>query len=91
MNKKFYIEVDEKGNEVKRTQTVHEHVDLQELSEQEKIDVFYQATAELLSKTQKVNMLFDEVVNSVNISDLYENQDYLDGLTNILLAKEMLK
>lgn len=89
--KKYYIEIDEKGKEVKRTQTVHEHIDLQELNEQEKIDVFYQATAELLSKVQKVNMLFDELANSVNISDLYKNQACLDGLTNILLVKEMLK
>lgn len=89
--KKYYIEEDENGNEVKRVQTVHEHIDLQELNEQEKIGVFYQATAELVSKVQKVNMLFDEVVNSVNISDLYENQAYSDGLTNILLMKEMLK
>lgn len=89
--KKYYIEVDESGIETKRTQTVHEHIDLQELNEQEKIDVFYQATAELLGKVQKVNMLFDEVVNNVNISDLYEKQAYLDGLTNILLVKEMLK
>lgn len=89
--KKYYIEINEEGIETKRVQTVHEHIDLQELNEQEKIDVFYQATAELLGKVQKVNMLFDEVVNNVNISDLYENQAYLDGLTNILLVKEMLK
>ena len=91
MNKKFYIEVDENGNEVKRKQTIHEHAELKELSKEEKLEVFYQATAELLSKTQKVNMIFDEVVNSIDISDLYENQSYLDGLTNILLVKEILK
>lgn len=88
--KRYYIEIDDDGNETKRKQTVHETIEMKELNLEEQLDVFYEATAEMLSKVRKVNMMFDEIVQ-VPVNDLMNNQTFKDALDNINASKEFLK
>lgn len=89
MIKKYYIE-EENGKEIKRKQTIHEAVEIKKLKPKEQLDVFYEATAELLSKVRKVNAMFDEVKVSDEWHNLISNQVFMDALNNIATVKEFL-
>lgn len=89
MIKKFYIE-EKDGKETKRKQTIHEAVEIKELKPKEQLEVFYEATAELLSKVRKVNAMFDEVKVSDEWHNLTSNQIFMDALNNIATVKEFL-
>lgn len=89
MIKRYYIE-EENGKEIKRKQTIHEAVEIKELKPKEQLEVFYEATAELLSKVRKVNTMFDEVKVSDEWHNLTSNQVFMDALNNIATVKEFL-
>ena len=89
MIKKYYIE-EKDGKEVKRKQTIHEAVEIKELKPKEQLEVFYEATAELLSKVRKVNVMFDEIKVSDEWHNLTSNQVFMDALNNINTVKEFL-
>lgn len=89
MLKRYYIE-EEDGKEIKRKQTIHEAVEIKELKPKEQLEVFYEATAELLSKVRKVNMMFDEIKVSDEWHNLTSNQVFMDALNNINAVKEFL-
>lgn len=89
MIKKFYIE-EKDGKEIKRKQTIHEAVEIKELKPKEQLDVFYEATAELLSKVRKVNAMFDEVKASDEWHNLTSDKVFMDALNNIATVKEFL-
>lgn len=89
MIKRYYIE-EKDGKEIKRKQTIHEVVEIKELKPKEQLEVFYEATAELLSKVRKVNAMFDEVKVSDEWHNLTSNQVFMDALNNIATVKEFL-
>lgn len=89
MLKRYYIE-EEDGKEIKRKQTIHEAVEIKELKPKEQLEVFYEATAELLSKVRKVNVMFDEIKVSDEWHNLTSNQVFMDALNNINTVKEFL-
>ena len=89
MIKRYYIE-EEDGKEIKRKQTIHEVVEIKELKPKEQLEVFYEATAELLSKVRKVNDMFDEIKVSDEWHNLASNQVFMDALNNISTVKEFL-
>lgn len=56
--RRYFVEVDDKGNETKRTLTTfQEQDDLETMSLLELSEVYYQATAELSSKARKITMI----------------------------------
>lgn len=56
--RKYYIEIDDKGNETKRTLTTfQEQDDFESMSLLELSEVYYQASAELSSKARKITMI----------------------------------
>lgn len=64
MNKKYYIEVNEKGEEVKRTLTTTNDVDnFLEFSLDEMLDIYYQVSAELSSKARKLDLVENYIAN----------------------------
>lgn len=89
MIKKYYIE-EKDGKEIKRKQTIHEAVEIKELKPKEQLEVFYEATAELLSKVRKVNAMFDEIKTSNEFHDSTSIQIFVDALNNIESVKEFL-
>lgn len=56
--RRYFVEVDDKGNETKRTLTTfQEQDDFESMSLLELSEVYYQATAELSSKARKISMI----------------------------------
>lgn len=64
MNKKYYIEVNEKGEEVERKLTSTNDVDnFLEFSLDEMLDIYYQVSAELSSKARKLDLVENYIAN----------------------------
>lgn len=95
--RKYYIEVDDKGNETKRTLTTfQEQDDLESMSLLELSEVYYQASAELSSKARKITMLERLIREHPDETDYLEPKDneielnFLEGGNNIAEAMEEL-
>lgn len=66
MIKRYYIEETD-GKETKRTLTTFNELDdMRNYSDNEIQEMYYEATAEVLSKARKVDMLLDELIGRYN-------------------------
>lgn len=54
--KRYYIEEDDNGKEVKRKLTTFDNDDLTQLSDDELLGVYYQSTAEFYSKALRIKI-----------------------------------
>lgn len=54
--KRYYIEEDDNGKEVKRKLTTFDNDDLTQLSDDELLEVYYQSTAEFYSKARRIKI-----------------------------------
>lgn len=94
--RRYFVEVDDKGNETKRTLTTfQEQDDLESMSDLELTEVYYQATAELSSKARKITMieklLEKRVFPNHNTAEGREIElNLIEGGNNILDAQEEL-
>lgn len=94
--RRYFVEVDDKGNETKRTLTTfQEQDDLETMSDLELTEVYYQATAELSSKARKITMieklLEKRVLPNHNTAEGREIElNLIEGGNNILDAQEEL-
>lgn len=78
MNKKYYIEVNEKGEEVERKLTTHNDVDnFLEFDLDEMLDIYYQVSAELSSKARKLDLVQNYVINILGDKTLNKDQEQL--------------
>lgn len=94
--RKYYIEVDDKGNETKRTLTTfQEQDDLESMSLLELSEVYYQASAELSSKARKITML-ERLIQEKRAIDFFTPErreielNFIEGGNNIAEAMEEL-
>lgn len=94
--RKYYIEVDDKGNETKRTLTTfQEQDDLESMSLLELSEVYYQASAELSSKARKITML-ERLIQEKRAIDFFTPEgreielNFIEGSNNIAEAMEEL-
>lgn len=75
MIKKYYVEVNEKGEEVKRTLTTSNDVDnFLEFSLDEMLDIYYQVSAELSSKARKLDLVENYIINISKDNDFTKEQ-----------------
>lgn len=66
MIKRYYIEETD-GKETKRTLTTFNELDdMRNYSDNEIQEMYYEATAEVLSKARKIDMLLDELIGRYN-------------------------
>lgn len=66
MIKRYYIE-ETNGKETKRTLTTFNGLDdMRNYSDNEIQEMYYEATAEVISKARKVDMLLDELIGRYN-------------------------
>lgn len=78
MNKKYYIVVNEKGEEVERKLTTTNDVDnFLEFSLDEMLDIYYQVSAELSSKARKLDLVQNYVINILGDKALNKDQEQL--------------
>lgn len=78
MNKKYYIEVNEKGEEVERKLTSTNDVDnFLEFSLDEMLDIYYQVSAELSSKARKLDLVENYITNTSKGKELTKEQKRL--------------
>lgn len=78
MNKKYYIVVNEKGEEIERKLTTHNDVDnFLEFSLDEMLDIYYQVSAELSSKARKLDLVQNYVINILGDKALNKDQEQL--------------
>lgn len=92
--RKYYIEVDDKGNETKRTLTTfQEQDDLESMSLLELSEVYYQATAEFSSKARKISMI-ERLIQEKRAIDFFTPEgreielNFIEGGNNIAEAME---
>lgn len=93
--RKYYIEVDDKGNEVERKLTTfNELEDLESMDLDELAEVYYTATAELYSKARKVVLiesLLKKLHEEVPSEDWEAKASIMHEATdNIILTQEAL-
>lgn len=75
MIKKYYVEINEKGEEVKRTLTTSNDVDnFLEFSLDEMLDIYYQVSAELSSKARKLDLVENYITNISKGKELTKEQ-----------------
>ena len=85
--KRYYVEENDNGEEVKRKLTIFDNDDLTQLSDDELLTVYYESTAEFYSKARKITRIEKEIENR----DVYltDNEDTLVFAgSNILEAIE---
>lgn len=59
--KRYYIEEDDNGKEVKRKLTTFDNDDLTQFSDDDLLEVYYQSTAEFYSKARKITNIEKEI------------------------------
>lgn len=78
MNKKYYIVVNEKGEEVERKLTTTNDVDnFLDFDLDEMLDIYYQVSAELSSKARKLDLVQNYVINILGDKALNKDQEQL--------------
>lgn len=78
MIKKYYVKVNEKGEEIERKLSTHNDIDnFMEFSKDEMLDMYYQASAELSSKARKVDLIEGYLNNAFKDDLLTKDQDEL--------------
>lgn len=78
MNKKYYIVVNEKGEEIERKLTTTNDVDnFLEFDLDEMLDIYYQVSAELSSKARKLDLVQNYVINILGDKALNKDQEQL--------------
>lgn len=78
MDKKYYIVVNEKGEEIERKLTTTNDVDnFLEFSLDEMLDIYYQVSAELSSKARKLDLVQNYVINILGDKALNKDQEQL--------------
>lgn len=94
--RRYFVEVDDKGNEIKRTLTTfQEQDDLESMSLLELSEVYYQASAELSSKARKITML-ERLIQEKRAIDFFTPEgreielNFIEGGNNIAEAMEEL-
>lgn len=93
MIKKYYIKVNEKGEEVERKLTTSNDIDnFMEFSKDEMLGMYYQASAELSSKARKVDLIEGYLNNAFKDEPLTKEQDELikEAHNNIIDAFGLL-
>ena len=60
--KRYYIEEDDNGKEVKRKLTTFDNDDLAQFSDDDLLELYYQSTAEFYSKARKIKQIEKEIV-----------------------------
>lgn len=86
MNKKYYVTVNEKGEEVERKLTSTNDVDnFLEFSLDEMLDIYYQTSAELSSKARKLDLVINYIENISKGKELTKEQKLvlMDASNNI--------
>lgn len=61
--KRYYIEEDDKGKEIKRKLTTFDSDDFTQLSDDELLNAYYQATAEFYSKARHVKKIEKDLID----------------------------
>ncbi|MDN6409368.1 MAG: hypothetical protein L0J76_04565 [Tetragenococcus halophilus] len=85
--KRFYIEEDDNGKEIKRKLTTFDNDDLTQLSDDDLLEAYYESTAEFYSKARKITRIEKEIeTRNVYLTD-YEDTLAFAG-NNIIEAIE---
>lgn len=94
--RRYFIEVDDKGNETKRTLTTfQEQEDFESMTMLELSEVYYQTSAELSSKARKISMI-EGLIREQPAMDFQTPEgreielNFLEGGNNIADAMEEL-
>lgn len=90
--RKYYIKYDDNGEEVERKLTTnHELEDFESMNLEELAEVYYTATAELLSKASKVEMLENLILSKYEDDEQSNFQTiFNEACENIIIAQEKL-
>lgn len=59
--KRYYVEENDNGEEIKRKLTTFDNDDLTQLSDDDLLEAYYQSTAEFYSKARKITQIEKEI------------------------------
>lgn len=85
--KRFYVEEDDNGKEVKRKLTTFDNDDLTQLSDYDLLEAYYQSTAEFYSKARKITRIEKEI-EARNVYLSYHEDALVQAGNNIIEAIE---
>lgn len=83
--KRYYIEENDEGKEIKRKLTTFDNDDLTQLSDYDLLEAYYQSTAEFYSKARKITRIEKEI-ETRNVYLSYHEDTLAQAGNNIIEA-----
>lgn len=84
--KRYYIEENDNGEEIKRKLTTFDNDDLTQLSDDELLTAYYESTAEFYSKARKITRIEKEIEDRNIYLTVHEENTLIFARNNILEA-----